>query len=122
MLDIANAIGVVNQFFSNPNKKHWTTITWILRYLRGTSTVYLCFGKSKSILDGCTDANMADNIDSIKSISENLMTFPRKVVSWQSKLPKYVALSTIEIEYTTVTNASKELLWTKFFLQELGIE
>ncbi|RVW90052.1 Retrovirus-related Pol polyprotein from transposon TNT 1-94 [Vitis vinifera] len=43
-------------------------------------------------------------------------------VSWQSRLQKCVALSTIEVEYIAFTKASKELLWMKKFLQELGLQ
>ena len=43
-------------------------------------------------------------------------------MSWQSKLQKYVALSTIEAEFITATEASKELLWLKKFVNELGFE
>lgn len=55
-------------------------------YLRGTSRVCLCFGNGKPVLDGYTDADMAGDVDSIKSASRYLMTFSREAVSWQSKL------------------------------------
>ena len=58
-LDIAHALGVVSRFMSNPGKEHWTTMKWILRYLRGTSRICLCFGSRQPILDGDTDANMS---------------------------------------------------------------
>ena len=57
--DMAHAIGVVSLFLSNPGKEHWAAVKWILRYLRGTSNVCLCYGKGKPILDGFTDADMA---------------------------------------------------------------
>ncbi|CAN1245512.1 Retrovirus-related Pol polyprotein from transposon TNT 1-94 [Linum grandiflorum] len=41
-------------------------------------------------------------------------------VSWQSRLQKCVALSTTEAEFIAATEASKELLWMKKFLNELG--
>ena len=43
-------------------------------------------------------------------------------VSWQSKLQKCVALSTTEAEYIAVTEAGKEMLWMKRFLQELDLK
>ena len=42
-------------------------------------------------------------------------------VSWQSKLQKCVALSTTEAEYIAATEAAKEMLWMKIFVQELGL-
>ena len=77
--DIAHAVGVVSQFLSNSGKEHWAAVKWILRYLRGTSKVCLCFGDGKPMLDGFTDSDIADNIDSRKSTSEYLMTFAEGV-------------------------------------------
>ena len=50
--DIAHAGGVVSRFLSNPGNEHWVAVKWILRYLRGTSKVWLCFGDGKPMLDG----------------------------------------------------------------------
>ena len=118
--DVAHAVGVVSRFLSNPGKEHWAAVKWILRYLRGTSKVCLCFGDGKPILDGFTDSDMAGDIDSRISTSKYLMTFAGRVVAWQSKLQKCVALSTTEVEFIAITEACKEELWLKKFLQELG--
>jgi hypothetical protein len=82
----------------------------------------LCFGNDKQVLDGFTDADMAGDIDSRKSTSGYLITYSGGAVSWQSRLQKCVALSTIEAEYIAITEAAKELLWMKKFLQELGLQ
>lgn len=73
--DIAHAVGVVSRFLSNPGKEHWNAVKWILRYLRGTSKLNLCFGIGKAVLDGYTDSDMAGNLDDRKSTSGYLMTF-----------------------------------------------
>ena len=73
------------------------------------------------MLNGYTDADMANDIDFRKSTSWYLMIFAGGPVSWQSKLHKCVALSFIEDEYIAATKASKELLWMQKFLQELGL-
>ena len=49
-----------------------------------------------------------------------MSTFAGGVVSWQSKLQKCVALSTIDAEYIAAAEACKEMLWLKNFLLELG--
>jgi ATP-binding cassette subfamily B (MDR/TAP) protein 1 len=68
-LDIAHAVDVVSRFLSNPGKEHWSTMKWVLRYLKGTSSFSLCFGNDKPVLDGYTDADMAGDVDSRKSTS-----------------------------------------------------
>jgi len=80
--DIAYTVGVVIWFLTNPLKENWLAVKWILRYLRGTSTKCLCFGKGKIELEDYTDANIASNIDSRKSTSRYLTTFPRGAISW----------------------------------------
>ena len=120
--DIAHAVGVVSRFMSNPGKEHWAAVKWILRYLQGTSKMSLCFGKGEPILDGFTDSDMAGDVDSRKSTSGYLITFAGGAVTWQSRLQKCVALSTTEAEFIAITEACKELLWLKKFLQELGLK
>ncbi|KAL5850362.1 hypothetical protein ACOSQ4_008375 [Xanthoceras sorbifolium] len=120
--DIAHAVGVVSRFLSNPGKEHWTAVKWIFRYLRGTSKMCLRFGETNHVLVGYTDADMAGDVDSRKSTSGYLITFAGGAVSWQSKLQKCVALSTTEAEFIAATEACKELLWMKKFLNELGVQ
>ena len=48
--DIAHAVGVVSRYMANPGKEHWEAVKWLLRYLRGTSSTSLFFGKGKVIL------------------------------------------------------------------------
>ena len=121
--DIAHAVGVVSRYLSNPGKDHWSAVKWILRYLRGTSRLCLQFGGDCiSALEGFSDADMAGDLDSRKSTSGYLITYAGGAVSWQSKLQKCVALSTTEAEYIAVTEACKEVLWMKKFLEELGQE
>ena len=73
--DIAHAVGVVSRFLSNPGKKHWEAVKWILRYLKGTSKSSLCFEKANPVLEGYTDSDMAGDPDGRKSTSGYLYTF-----------------------------------------------
>ena len=120
-LDIAHKVGTVSRYLSNPGKSHWNAVKWILRYLRGTSKLCICFGGSKPILEGFTDADMAGDLDGRKSTSGFLFTFAGGAISWLSKLQKCVALSTTKAEYIAAIEASKEMLWMKRFLLELGL-
>ena len=120
--DIAFVVGVVSRFMSNPGKEHWAAVKWILKYLKGTSRVCLCFGSGKPELDGFTDADMSCDVDSSRSTSGYLFTLSGGAVSWQSRLQKCVALSTTEAEYMAAVEAGKELIWLRDFLEELGVE
>ncbi|WJZ84569.1 hypothetical protein VitviT2T_004169 [Vitis vinifera] len=117
--NIAYAVGVVSRILSNPGRLHWEAVKWIMRYLRGTAKLKLTFGSGKLVLVGYTDSDMAGDVNNRKSTSGYLMTFSGGVVSWQSRLQKCVALSTIEAEYIAVAEACKKLLWMKRFIHEL---
>ena len=82
----------------------------------------LTFGITNVALEGYTDADMAGDLDSRKSTSGYLFTFSEGAISWQSRLQKCVSLSTTEAEYVAATEAGKEMLWMKRFLQELGVQ
>lgn len=117
--DIAHAVGVVSRFMSNPGKEHWEAVKWIFRYLRGNSSLSLCFTKSEKGLQGYVDANNGGDIDSTKSTTGYVYTFGGTAICWASKLQKIVSLSSCEAEYVAVTEATKEMMWLQSFLQEL---
>ena len=72
---MALVVGVVSRFLSNPGKEHWNAVKWILRYLRGTSKLSLCYGAGKLNLVGYTDSDMVRDIDSRKRTCGYLITF-----------------------------------------------
>ena len=42
--DIAFAVGVVSTYMSNPVKKHWEAAKGIMRYLKATKSMCICYG------------------------------------------------------------------------------
>ena len=91
-------------------------VKWIMRYLKGTSILCLCFEGEKPVLEGYVGFDMAGDVDKKRSISGYLFTFGGRVISWQSKLQKCVAFSTTEAECIAITEACKEMLWFMCFL------
>ena len=112
--DIAHVVGV-SRFLENPGKEHWEAIKWIFKYLRATSKLCLCFGKGKPVLESYTNADMVGDLYGRKSTYGYLFIIVGGAISWQSKLQKCVALSTMEAEYIAVIEAGKEILWMKTF-------
>ncbi|GKA88247.1 retrovirus-related pol polyprotein from transposon TNT 1-94, partial [Tanacetum coccineum] len=100
--DIAHAVGVVSRYMAEPGKKHWEAVKRILRYIKGTSDVALC------------------DLDGSKSTTGYVFTLYKGTVSWVSKLQSVVAMSTTEAEYVAAAQASKEAVWLKMLLEELG--
>ncbi|GKB26309.1 retrovirus-related pol polyprotein from transposon TNT 1-94, partial [Tanacetum coccineum] len=118
--DIAHAVGVVSWYMAEPGREHWEAVKRILRYVKGTSDVALCFGDSYLIVTGYVDSDYAGDLDGSKSTTGYVFTLFGGTVSWVSKLQSVVAMSTTEAEYVVAAQASKEAVWLKMLLEELG--
>ncbi|KAH9714593.1 hypothetical protein KPL71_020713 [Citrus sinensis] len=118
--DIAQAVGAVSRYMANPGGEHWIAVKRILRYIRGTSGVALCYGGSEFTVRGYVDSDFAGDLDKRKSTTGYVFTLARAAVSWVSKLQTVVALSTTEAEYMASTQACKEAIWIQRLLEELG--
>lgn len=71
---------------TDPGFDHWEAVKWILRYLKGTSTMTLCFKQGKVILQGFVDADLGGKIDNRKSTSGYVFTINGTAVSWRSEV------------------------------------
>ena len=118
--DIAQAVGAVSRFMADPGKEHWSMVKRILRYIKVTSNVALCYGGSEFTVKGYVDSDFAGDLDKRKSTTGYVFTLAGGAVSWVSKLQTVVALSTTEAEYMAATQACKEAIWIQRLLEELG--
>ncbi|NDA63213.1 MAG: hypothetical protein EBX50_14410 [Chitinophagia bacterium] len=121
--DLAYAVGAVSQFAAGPDEEHLAAVKRIMRYVKGTADYKLVLGGDlKQLnLEAWSDADWAsDNIDR-KSISGYCFKLGAGAVSWKSKKQTSVALSSTEAEYMALTQATKEAMWIKFLLTELGV-
>ncbi|KAH9668902.1 Integrase catalytic domain-containing protein [Citrus sinensis] len=101
--DIAQAVGTVSRYMANPSGEHWITVKRILRYIRGTSDVALCYVGSEFTVRGYVDSDSAGDVDKRKSNMGYVFTLAGVAVSWVSKLQTIVALSITEAEYMAAT-------------------
>uniref|UniRef100_A0A3Q7GJD5 Reverse transcriptase Ty1/copia-type domain-containing protein n=1 Tax=Solanum lycopersicum TaxID=4081 RepID=A0A3Q7GJD5_SOLLC len=88
--DIAQAVGVVSMYMENPGKEHWEVVKWFFRYLKGTSSTSLCFGKGKVTLQDFVDADLGRDVDSSNSTSGCIYTIGGTTVSMMYMLQKCV--------------------------------
>jgi hypothetical protein len=63
---------------------------------------------------------MTGDKDSRRRTTRYFFTVGGTTISWILKLQKVVSISTTEVEYTTTTKASKEVIWLQRFMEELG--
>ena len=120
--DIAQAVGVVSKFCASPTEAHLTVAKWILRYLKGTADLGLKYEKSdKGTLSGYSDADWAGDLDDRHSTPGNFFMLANGAVSWMSKKQATVALSTAEAEYIALSAATREAIWLRRLLTDIGV-
>ena len=121
--DLAACIGIFSRFMQNPGVQHWEGVKRVLRYLRFTSDKCLRFEKQGEVqVKGYCDADWAGDVDTRRSTSGYIFLLGGAAISWSSKRQQSVALSSCEAEYMSATHASKEALWLKRFVTEMGWE
>ncbi|MCO5551645.1 hypothetical protein L7F22_005149 [Adiantum nelumboides] len=107
--DIAFAVGVVSRYMSNPGKKHWEIVKGILRYLKATKNMCICYGSQEQSLVGYIDLDYAGDLDNRRSTLGYVFRMAVGAVSWRSRLQISITQSTTtEVEYDAVSEACKE--------------
>lgn len=122
--DIAAAVGQLSRFMSKPTVAHLNAAKHCLRYLRGTTNVGIGYSNSgtTNILTGACDANWASIAAGSRSTTGYYFAINNGPVSWKSRLQSLVALSTAEAEFQALMDATRECLYLRDLLAELGIK
>jgi hypothetical protein len=107
---------------SNPRWEHWQAVKWILRYLKGTYNLQLCFGGSNLAIEGYVGADHAGCGETRKSTTSYVFTLVGGAVSWMSRLQDIVALSSTESEYVALIEVVKEMFWLKGLLEQFELK
>jgi hypothetical protein len=123
--DIAFIAGQLAKFCENPGPTHWKAAKRVLKYLAGTRNHGLCFNGrhiDNNLLTGYSDADYAGDSDTRRSTSGFVFVLNGAAVTWSSRRQPIVALSTMESEYIAASDASREVIWLRRLLSELGEE
>ncbi|KAH9647613.1 hypothetical protein KPL70_025255 [Citrus sinensis] len=123
--DLSHSVSVVSRYMAQPGREHWRAVRWIMRYLNGSLSHGLVYGRSKGRNDGLlgfVDSDYAGDLDRRRSLTGFMFMYEGCLINWKASLQHVVALSTTEAEYTTATEAVKEALWLQGLLGELGVK
>ncbi|KAG9512183.1 hypothetical protein KCU93_g10402, partial [Aureobasidium melanogenum] len=121
--DLAEAVGVVSRYNSNPNDSHMEAVDQIIAYIKATPNLGLCYSKDPhDELHAYSDADWAGCKDSARSTTGWVVMLSGAPISWSSKRQKSVALSTCESEYVAGYKAAQELVWITGLLNELRVK
>lgn len=120
--DIAHAVSVLSQFNCSHEKKYWVAARHVLRYLKNTIDISLCFKRTNENLLGYVDADWGNCTIDRRLYTGSVFILVGGAISWQSRKQRTVALSSSEAEYMGLTDTAKEAVYFINFLKELGIE
>ena len=84
--DIDFAVGVVSRYMSNLGMKHWEAVKGIMRYLKATNTLCICYGSQDLSVRGYIDSNYAGDLDKRRSTPGYVFTLAGGAMSWRSQL------------------------------------
>ena len=118
--DLAQPLSIVSRYLSKPNSHHCNLVRHLYQYVRGNLNYELTFRPSTSLtLIGYADAAYGNNFE-CKSTTGYCFTLGGTIVSWYSKAQPVTAQSAAEAEYISACEATKEAIWWRCLLQELG--
>ena len=122
--DIAYAVTALCQFMASPAVSHWNAVKRVFRYLQGTAEYELVYGWKCGVdqpLYGYSDSDWGNDVNDRRSVTGWVFLLHDGAVSWQSCKQPTVALSSVEAEYMAATQATREAVWWRAFLTELGM-
>ncbi|KAK4390391.1 Retrovirus-related Pol polyprotein from transposon TNT 1-94 [Sesamum angolense] len=100
---------------------HWTVVKTILKYLRRTQEMFLVYDGKQLVLEGYSDASFQSDVEDAMSQSGFIFKLNGGVVAWKSSKQDTTTYSTTEAEYIEASEATKEAVWMKNYIQDLGI-
>ena len=90
-----------------------------LCYLSGTANYGLCYGPAEE-LAGAVDADLGGCPETRRSTTGWVFTWNGAAFSWGSKRQATVSSSTAEAEYVAAAAATREALWVRKLMVDLG--
>jgi transposase InsO family protein len=120
--DISFAVNTLAQHASAPGEEHLRALKRIFQYLIGTKSYKLVFnGRTKDrTLIGFVDADWAGDVNSRRSISGYVFFLNGTPISWTAKKQPSISLSSTESEYMASSHATREAVYLRQFLTEIG--
>ncbi|KAL7288350.1 hypothetical protein TKK_0017683 [Trichogramma kaykai] len=120
--DIAFATGVVSRYLDKYDESHWRAVKRIMRYLKATRNYGILYDPncSREPLVAFSDADYANDMDTRRSTSGYAMMMCGGCVVWASRRQACVSLSTTEAEFIAASEATKEIVWLRKLLADIG--
>ena len=120
--DLSYAVSVAAKYCTNPSPAHCNVLRRILKYLASTLQLGLFFSGNHIplSLSAYCDADNAMDLDDRKSRSGFVLFVNHGPVFWASRKHASCASSTTEAEYLAASSTTKEIIWHRPLLTNLG--
>lgn len=119
--DIAHTVSLLSQFNEKPTEQHWGAAKRVLRYLNGSPDKGLVFNEKIDKLIGYPDAGWRRDDNNSQSYGGYAFMLGGAAISWKAKKQPSVGLSTTEPEFRALTEATKESMYLRGLLGEIGL-
>lgn len=119
--DISFAASYLGQFNNCYAKEHWTAAKRVLRYLKGSRDLGLVYQKTPGPVQDFVDADWGSCPEDRRSYTGFLFKLSGCPISWDSRKQPTVALSSTEAEYMGLSECTKEAIYLRRLLEQLGL-
>jgi hypothetical protein len=124
-VDLAYIVSSLARYVNNPHNYHMAAAIRVLQYLVGREHYSLTFSRedaddnnsSKHHFVIYSDSNWGGDKEDRKSVSGWISMYNGRPISWQSKKQSTVALSSTEAEFYALSEAVKEALFIRQWMQ-----
>ncbi|GKB32354.1 retrotransposon protein, putative, ty1-copia subclass [Tanacetum coccineum] len=117
--DAAFAKNITSRFQQNPSEAHWTAVKNILK--KDTFLVYGGNPEAELQVKCYCDAGFETDRDDTKSQTGYVFILNGGAVVWKSSKQSTTAQHATEAEYIDASEAAKEDVWIRKFIDELGV-
>ncbi|KAK9756237.1 hypothetical protein RND81_01G083400 [Saponaria officinalis] len=108
--------------FVDPKNPKKIAVKNILKYLRRTKDSFLVFGGDDELrVRGYTDASFQTYRDDLKSQYGYVFILNGEAICWKSSKQSVISDPTTEAEYVAASEAAKEAVWIRQFLEGLRV-
>ncbi|KAK4405931.1 Retrovirus-related Pol polyprotein from transposon TNT 1-94 [Sesamum angolense] len=119
--DISFCVSKLARYTSCPDKTHWGALDRVLRYLKGTVSLAIHYGRFPAVLEGYSDASWIAKNSGSNGCSGFVFTLGGGAVSWKSAKQTLITRSTFEAELCALDTTGTEAEWLFGLLSQLSI-
>lgn len=125
--DLSTSVNILSRYTNKSNIELWQCLKRVLRYLKGTTELKLCYERCDTyndILCGYVDSDWGGNDTQDRKSTTGFLfkLFDVCTITWNTKKQMSVAASSTEAEYMALYEAVREALWLRSLAVSINIK